>query len=300
MSGGFQPVMIDDSPRLLEESYQLRYQVYCLERQFLRAEDHQNQQEADEFDRDSIHLGVVDANGCLAATARIITAGLAGLPLLRHCTLFPQVTVDELANTVVEVSRVAISRNYSRRRRASSLGPPAIADCDAPASVPPGAERRRRRGEPFVTLLHAIIHGARHLGATHLIGATDAALHRWLVHYGFPYRVVGPEVDYYGLVAPHHESGTRSGSSVGNLPRSKAFPSARAGSLAEAAGAELSLLTAPMGRRSQGGGRPDAVSEHRFLRPRWRRRLASHPLRSVRLGPADPVVPAAQDAQSRP
>ena len=41
------------------------------------------------------------------------------------------------------------------------------------------------------------------MGATHLLGATDAALHRWLVHFGFPYRLAGPEVDYYGCVAPH-------------------------------------------------------------------------------------------------
>ena len=57
---------------------------------------------------------------------------------------------------------------------------------------------RRNRSSRF---FKAIIYGAKGVGATHLLGATDAALHRWLVHFGFPYRLAGPEADYYGRVA---------------------------------------------------------------------------------------------------
>jgi hypothetical protein len=64
-------------------------------------------------------------------------------------------------------------------------------------------KRRQHLAEPFLTLLKAVIYGAKRAGATHLIGATDAALHRWLLHYGFPYRQAGPEADYYGRIAPH-------------------------------------------------------------------------------------------------
>ena len=52
---------IDAAPHLLEQSYRLRYQVYCLERKFLRAEDYPEGLEHDEFDRHSIHVGAVDA-----------------------------------------------------------------------------------------------------------------------------------------------------------------------------------------------------------------------------------------------
>ena len=82
LTGAFRPVTIDDSPQLLEKSYRLRYQVYCLERQFLRAEDYPNQLEFDEFDRDSVHVGVLDAEGELVGTARIVKPNSAGLPLL--------------------------------------------------------------------------------------------------------------------------------------------------------------------------------------------------------------------------
>ena len=196
--------MLDDDPLLLEQSYRLRYQVYCVEREFLPAEDYPDQLERDAFDRDSIHVGAVDADGELAATARMVMPNSAGLPLFHHCTLFPDVTtLDEVGNIVVEVSRVSISRHYARRRE----DPPyrAAAGCGRRllSQRSPPAERRNARAEPFLTLLKAIIYAVKRAGATHLIGATDAALHRWLVHYGLPYRLAGPEVDYYGRVAPY-------------------------------------------------------------------------------------------------
>jgi len=175
-SAEFQARSIDEEPRLLEDSFRLRYQVYCLERHFLEAADYPTGRETDEFDDDAIHLGVVDAEGQLAGTARLIRANPRGFPMFQHCALFPEVQMLGTPHTVpVEVSRVAISRHYVRSRQ---------------------------RTEPFLTLVRAMVRGARYAGATHLIGATDAALHRWLVHFGLPYRVCGPSVDYYGQVSP--------------------------------------------------------------------------------------------------
>jgi N-acyl amino acid synthase of PEP-CTERM/exosortase system len=200
---GFEPRSLDDDPVLMEQSFRLRYQVYCVERRFLSADDYPDQLERDEFDVDSLHVGVVDSRGDLAATARLVKPNGAGLPLFGHCTLFPEVTTfAEPGNVVVEVSRVSISRSYSRRRDDPPLSGAEPAAAVAPAVVPRDS-RRRRHYEPFLTLLEATITGAKRFGATHLIGATDAALHRWLVHLGFPYRLSGPEVDYYGRVAPY-------------------------------------------------------------------------------------------------
>jgi N-acyl-L-homoserine lactone synthetase len=165
---------IDDDPRLLEQSYRLRYQVYCLERFFLDPDAYPDEREIDEFDAYSVHLGVIDARGDLAGTARLVTGNPLGFPMFQHCALFPDVhTLREPHVVAVEVSRVAISRSYARLRF-----------------------------EPFLSLVKAMVQGARRAGATHLMGATDAALHRWLTHFGLPYRVSGPSVDYYGPVAP--------------------------------------------------------------------------------------------------
>jgi len=172
----FLPRTLDDDPRLLAQSHRLRYQVYCLERQFLDASQYPDRTESAEFDGHSVHVGAIDSFGDLAGTARIIKPNPHGFPMFRYCHLFPELhTFDGPGAMPVEVSRVAISRDYTRRRR---------------------------RTEPFMTIMKAIILAAKREGATHLIGATDAALHRWLVHFGFPYRVSGPAVDYYGPVSP--------------------------------------------------------------------------------------------------
>jgi N-acyl-L-homoserine lactone synthetase len=174
----FRTRAIGDDPLLMDQSFRLRYQVYCLERHYLNPEDYPDERETDEFDSWSVHVGAVDASGELAGTARLIKANPAGFPMFRYCEFFPEVrTLSQPETVAVEVSRVSISRHYVRRER-------------------------RRRSEPFLTLVKAIMQGAKRAGATHLIGATDAAFHRWLVHYGLPYRKAGPEVDYYGPVAP--------------------------------------------------------------------------------------------------
>jgi hypothetical protein len=66
VSGGggyFQATSIDNVPALLEKSYALRYQVYCLERKFLRAENYPSGLEIDEFDRHAIHVGAASRRG---------------------------------------------------------------------------------------------------------------------------------------------------------------------------------------------------------------------------------------------
>src|SRR6478672_10547133 len=86
--GYFQARTIDDVPELLDNCYSLRYQVYCLERKFLRAEDYPLRLEIDEFDRHSIHIGAIDTRGDLIGTARAVKISEIGLPLFRHCTTF--------------------------------------------------------------------------------------------------------------------------------------------------------------------------------------------------------------------
>jgi N-acyl amino acid synthase of PEP-CTERM/exosortase system len=201
----FEARMLDDDPKLIEQSYRLRYQVYCIERQFLHAEDYPDGLERDTFDQNAIHVGAVDLAGGVAGTARLVMpANSAGLPLFRHCTLFPdETTVDDAGNLVVEVSRVSISRHYTRRRDDPPFGQHRAAETADGVAVARTADRRQRRAEPFVTLLKAIYHGVKQVGATHLIGATEASLHRWLLHFGLPYRLVGPTVEYYGSVAPY-------------------------------------------------------------------------------------------------
>jgi len=171
----FHAQVIDGDPQLLEESYRLRYQVYCVERRFLDATDYPDGREVDEFDEHSVHLGLIAAEGTLIGTARLIKPNPHGFPMFRHCAFFPEVMPPDAPHVVpMEASRLAISRKYMRHHR---------------------------RTEPLCDLVKAVVVGARMVGANHLIAASEPALARRLMHLGFPYRIGGPMADYYGPVA---------------------------------------------------------------------------------------------------
>jgi N-acyl-L-homoserine lactone synthetase len=167
---------IDDEPFLMDASYRLRYQVYCLERSFLKANDYPDQRERDEFDRHSIHVGVVEDDGELLATARLVQVSMIGLPLFRHCEIFPNETeLFDKTNRTVELSRLCMSRSLKRRRRSAVI----------------------------VSLYRAVYQASKRHGWSHWVVATEPSLQRLVANFAAPFRPIGPLTDYYGPVAPY-------------------------------------------------------------------------------------------------
>ena len=193
---------IDDTPALLDQSFALRYQVYCLERGFLNPDDYPNQLETDAFDAHALHFGTTNLQGDLVGTARLVRAGGLGFPLFQHCTIFPGETeIYRPDYTVVEVSRLSVSRKYRRRKEDGAYG-------DQGAPAPAGATERRGEhaeygGELIVSLYKALYQASKRHGITHWLAATEKSLHRLLAKYAFPLRLIGPEIDYFGPVAPY-------------------------------------------------------------------------------------------------
>ena len=191
----FHPRTIDDDPALLEQSYRLRYQVYCVERDYLNAA------------RLSRPAGDRRVRRRLGARrrGRLVTASWPGppgsikpngrgLPMFRPLRALPG-------------GADARPAGHRRRRSLARVDQPRVRRARREQAPKVEARSERQRGkEPFLTLVKAIMQGAKRAGATHLIGATDAAFHRWLVHYGLPYRFVRTGG---GLLRPrgavHHE-----------------------------------------------------------------------------------------------
>jgi N-acyl amino acid synthase of PEP-CTERM/exosortase system len=189
--------IIDDIPHLLEESYRLRYQVYCLERGFLAAENYPDQREVDEFDPYSTHIGVLNLNGKMVGTARLIERSGIGLPLFHHCSLFPDApTLDDPMQHIVEASRLAVSRNYNRRAGDGFY-------CLQGATGLPDGTERRKSGELVLNIFKGLYQASKRQGVTHWLAATEKSLQRLMTKYGFPFQQVGPETDYYGCVSPY-------------------------------------------------------------------------------------------------
>jgi N-acyl amino acid synthase of PEP-CTERM/exosortase system len=189
--------VIDDSPALLEASYSLRYQVYCLERGFLPVEDYPDEREVDDFDPHSVHFGVLNLQGEVVATARLVQHSEAGLPLFQHCSLFPDAPpLDGDTRNVVEVSRLAVSRKYNRRAGDDFYS--------LQGRIDPNDRRRRREGGEIVMALYkALYQASKRRGFTHWLAATEKSLQRLVARYGFPFVAIGPQTDYYGAVCPY-------------------------------------------------------------------------------------------------
>ena len=162
----------------MDESHRLRYQVYCVERGFLNAADYPDRRECDEFDRYSLHLGVTAPDAALLATARLVKVNMVGLPLFRHCRLYPrELDFFQDQTRVAEISRLCVSRTLRRRR----IGSVSVA----------------------INLYRAIYQASKRNGFTHLLVATEPSLQRLLSSLKMPFREIGPQTDYYGPVAPY-------------------------------------------------------------------------------------------------
>lgn len=185
---------VDDDPELLAQTYRLRYRVYCVERAFLRASDYPDELETDQFDRYARHLGTFDREGRLVGTVRLVFPSILGLPLFHHCSVFSGETeLHDPRHRIAEVSRLSVSRQHRTRSAWSH-------------------ERRRsarldnvyaRNDVVGFSLYRGLYQESKRGGLTHWVVATEASLQRAVADYGFPFRLIGQEIDYFGPVAPY-------------------------------------------------------------------------------------------------
>jgi N-acyl amino acid synthase of PEP-CTERM/exosortase system len=200
----FESILIDKIPHLLRDSYRLRYDVYCLERNFLKAHDYPDCLEKDAFDPYSLHLGAINLHGELVGTVRLVRPSSAGLPMYHACRLFPDELrrISQIEN-LAEISRLAISRRYDRRRGDGTF---ALGGAESYGAHPhKDAGRDDKRGNPpvVVSLYKTLYQAGKRRGITHVLAATEKSLHRLLTAFNFPFKPIGPEVDYFGPVTPY-------------------------------------------------------------------------------------------------
>lgn len=192
--GEFSTLCIDDDPAVLAEASRLRYRVYCIERAFLRASDYPLGLETDEFDRYAKHFGTVDSAGRVVGTVRLVFPSILGLPLFHRCSVFPDKTeIYDPLNSVAEISRLSVSQ----RHRPRAPGNPHN------GQATPRDHVRARDGAAVFSLYRGVYQASKRAGLTHWVVATEVSLQRALADYGFPFRLIGPEVDYFGPVAPY-------------------------------------------------------------------------------------------------
>lgn len=198
---------VDDHQALLQQSYRLRYQVYCNERRFLNADDYPDAVESDQFDPNAHHIAAVNRVDEVIGAVRLVRPSRdQGLPLESHCTISADFPAQVGANSVrealhnpsnAEISRLVVSKGYSRR---AADGYYAMSDA-APRRDP---NDRRCAGGPAIAmgLYRELYRFSRRNGITHWLAAMERALRLYLKRHHIVFEAIGPEVDYYGPVTP--------------------------------------------------------------------------------------------------
>jgi N-acyl amino acid synthase of PEP-CTERM/exosortase system len=188
------------SPEELQESYRLRYQVYCKECNFIREEDYPQGYETDDLDRASVHFGGFDLQGCMIGAVRLILPACGKFPIEEHC---PDMAVDWNAvrhDRCAEISRLTISKLFRRRAKDGLYYEPQADD----TTVKDKGEYFVRRVRPMAFgLYRAMYQECKRIKITHWFALMEKSLWMLLKIHGFAFKPVGPEVDFYGMVMPY-------------------------------------------------------------------------------------------------
>jgi N-acyl amino acid synthase of PEP-CTERM/exosortase system len=188
----FTTVDADKQP-YLSAAYKLRYQIYCVEKQFEDSAAHPNELERDEFDSHAIQgLLLHKTTGIALGTARLV------LPLSNEpekSFAIQRMLGDESAKiaasvpiqSTAEVSRFSISKQ-SVRRLSNSMNA-------TPADYRTGPLMR-------LGLIQMLIRMSATNGITHWYCMIEPSLKRMLDAMAFYMEPIGPLVDFHGMRQP--------------------------------------------------------------------------------------------------
>jgi len=183
----------------LEDTFRLRYKVYCEERGFERVEDHPDGLEVDRYDSHAVHFASYNTAGQMVGTVRIILASEEGFPIEKYCQLFDDRPACD-PRSVGEISRLALSKDVRRRVEDAYIYDGVGRE---PVEVLSPVEDRRRRHEIVVSMYKLLYIESKKAGITHWYTVMSKGLHMLLGRLGIVFRPIGPEQYYHGLRTPY-------------------------------------------------------------------------------------------------
>jgi N-acyl-L-homoserine lactone synthetase len=159
----------------VSDVFKLRYQIYCLEKQFEKAEDYPHGLEFDLYDPYAVHFIAYHKEVPLG-TARLIMPNKHGLPVENHCN----VVIPSVCDTrdVAEISRLAVSSE-------------AVKNLDV------------ERSKITLGLIKQIYTIGSKLGIVYCFAAMNRALQRLLNNCGINFIQAGQPVEYHGIRVPY-------------------------------------------------------------------------------------------------
>ncbi|MES2048958.1 MAG: PEP-CTERM/exosortase system-associated acyltransferase [Pseudomonadota bacterium] len=196
----------DFQSALLKAIFALRYEVYCLERRFLRAEEFQNGLESDEYDACSTHFATFTPDDTILGTVRLVQPDdEMPYPFQNHCRIFDDFVMPAREH-ISEVSRLVVKNTHRRRGNLMSAVAESFLNKDQDFAIKPQHENDMSNEISPMLLLGLFREMYRHSqqrGIRYWFAAMERPLARSLAKMGFRPVPIGPQSDYYGPVIPY-------------------------------------------------------------------------------------------------
>jgi len=159
--------IVCETPEQIQLAQALRYEVYCLEKEWIEPGTCDRGLEVDSYDELAIHFLVLDDETDAAlGTSRLLLGSCQELPGAEFIDLG---ALGLLPAQTCEVSRLASLRSA-----------------------------RARNFEVFLLLMHAMSTWGAGVDITAALSVADVSLHRLMTRIGMPYVAVGEPVEYLG------------------------------------------------------------------------------------------------------
>ena len=186
-----------DTTVLLDKVFRLRFQVYCLERDFEDVARYPDGREHDCDDARSLHSLVLDRDTKAAVgTVRLILPRDGDdLPLFKLTAAGERREARLPLATTAEVSRFAVAKAFRRRLEAGWR--PGAGHAPGPGGRPGPALQLLTFG-----LIQAVVTMTAIGGITHIVAMMEPALLRLLRRLGIAFHPIGELVEHHGLRQP--------------------------------------------------------------------------------------------------
>ncbi len=180
------------------KALEMRYEVYCLECNFLSPDDYPDGVETDEHDESAAHFYAFDSEDQLVGYVRLVSPGIESrFPFQRHCGLSSGIELPSPAQAA-EISRLMVRKDYRRRQSDGLSGVTAQQNAAAFAG-----DRRQQAPGVLLNLYRQMYQHCLLKGIRFWYAAMEKSLSRSLSQLGFGFVPIGPATDYYGPVAPY-------------------------------------------------------------------------------------------------
>lgn len=204
----FFEIEVATTAEMTNKVFEVRYQVYCIDRPFEDPGQFPDKREHDAYDLRSAHALIQHRRtGDSVAVVRLVLAGDSPeqqrLPMEESCIhRMSQQAQDTVATTsrqhMAEISRMAVSREF-RRRLNEYESPTGVTDETCYADAENG-----RRAMPYISLglFAAILRMSVKHNITHWMAVMEPAQLRLLKRFGVEFDHVGPIMEFHGLRRP--------------------------------------------------------------------------------------------------